>query len=41
MTERLEKCRVKAVPYCMWNNRGEGEMRVWLRVMKEYQENMQ
>ncbi|MCJ7844006.1 glycoside hydrolase family 127 protein [Blautia sp. AF13-16] len=32
VTERLEKCRVKAVPYCMWNNRGEGEMRVWLRV---------
>lgn len=22
---------LKAVPYCLWNNRGEGEMRVWLR----------
>lgn len=21
---------IKAVPYCLWNNRGEGEMRVWL-----------
>lgn len=20
----------KAVPYCLWNNRGEGEMRVWM-----------
>jgi hypothetical protein len=20
-----------AVPYCLWNNRGEGEMRVWIR----------
>lgn len=32
VSERLEKCRVVAVPYCMWNNRGVGEMRVWLRV---------
>ncbi len=22
---------LKAVPYCLWNNRGEGEMRVWIR----------
>ena len=23
--------KIKAVPYCLWNNRGEGEMRVWIR----------
>ena len=22
--------RVKMLPYCLWNNRGRGEMRVWL-----------
>ncbi len=22
---------IKAVPYCLWNNRKEGEMRVWIR----------
>ncbi|MCF7689153.1 MAG: glycoside hydrolase family 127 protein [Cephaloticoccus sp.] len=22
--------KIKAVPYCLWNNRGEGEMRVWI-----------
>jgi DUF1680 family protein len=22
---------LRAVPYCLWNNRGEGEMRVWIR----------
>ncbi|MBE35693.1 MAG: hypothetical protein CMI16_09100 [Opitutaceae bacterium] len=22
---------IKALPYCLWNNRGEGEMRVWIR----------
>jgi len=22
---------ITAVPYCLWNNRGEGEMRVWIR----------
>ena len=27
----LEKMTVKAVPYCLWNNRGEGEMLVWVR----------
>ena len=26
-----EKKELKLVPYCTWNNRGEGEMRVWLR----------
>jgi DUF1680 family protein len=23
--------KFKAVPYCFWNNRGEGEMLVWIR----------
>lgn len=27
----LEKRIVKAVPYCLWSNRGEGEMLVWIR----------
>ncbi len=27
-TYKLE--RVKMLPYCLWNNRGRGEMRVWL-----------
>lgn len=22
---------IKLIPYCLWNNRGEGEMQVWLR----------
>ena len=22
---------IKAVPYCIWNNRGKGEMLVWMR----------
>ncbi len=26
-----EHVELKAVPYCMWNNRGIGEMTVWLR----------
>ncbi len=26
-----EKIKLKAVPYYAWNNRGEGEMRVWIR----------
>jgi len=25
--------RIKAVPYYAWNNRGEGEMYVWIRQM--------
>lgn len=24
-------CTLKAIPYCLWNNRGQGEMRVWLK----------
>ncbi len=27
-----EPVMLKAVPYCMWNNRGEGEMLVWQKV---------
>jgi DUF1680 family protein len=27
---RAKKVRIKAVPYCLWNNRGDGEMVVWL-----------
>ncbi len=27
----VKPARLKAVPYCLWNNRGEGEMRVWIR----------
>lgn len=26
-----ETAKLKLVPYCLWNNRGEGEMRIWLR----------
>lgn len=33
--ERLTECTVRAIPYCLWNNRGIGEMRVWLRYMQE------
>jgi len=28
---KVVPAKIKAVPYCMWNNRGEGEMRVWIR----------
>ncbi len=28
---RLRAVRIRAVPYFLWNNRGEGEMRIWLR----------
>lgn len=31
--KQYEPIKIKAVPYCMWNNRGEGEMRVWLHVL--------
>ena len=24
-----EEVSLQAVPYCMWNNRGQGEMLVW------------
>jgi hypothetical protein len=26
------KVQLKAIPYCLWNNRGEGEMTVWQKV---------
>lgn len=29
---RQETVRLKAVPYCLWNNRGTGEMLVWQKV---------
>ncbi len=32
--EERKKIIFKAIPYCMWNNRGIGEMRVWLN--REY-----
>ena len=28
-----EKTQLTAIPYCLWNNRGEGEMLVWHRVL--------
>jgi len=28
---RTKAARLEAVPYCVWNNRGAGEMRVWIR----------
>ncbi|MDD3140083.1 MAG: glycoside hydrolase family 127 protein [Lachnospiraceae bacterium] len=28
----IEPVRTKAVPYCMWNNRGMGEMSVWQKL---------
>lgn len=33
--ESLEPFEIRAVPYCMWNNRGVGEMRVWLPVVRK------
>ncbi len=27
---KLKSIKIKAVPYCMWNNRDEGEMIVWI-----------
>lgn len=29
----LEETEFTAVPYCYWNNRGEGEMLVWMKVL--------
>ena len=29
---KLESCKLTAIPYHMWGNRGVGEMRVWMRV---------
>ncbi|MFM1548656.1 MAG: glycoside hydrolase family 127 protein [Lentisphaeria bacterium] len=31
----LRPCRIKAIPYFMWANRGEGEMLVWIREADE------
>lgn len=31
LPEMYEKTEIRMVPYCFWNNRGEGRMRVWLR----------
>jgi DUF1680 family protein len=28
---RKEAVRIRAIPYYAWDNRGEGEMRVWIR----------
>ncbi len=28
----IEETTLVAVPYCMWNNRGTGEMLVWQKV---------
>jgi len=28
---RTRPVTLRAVPYCLWNNRGDGEMRVWIR----------
>ena len=27
-----EAVRMKAIPYCLWNNRGMGEMLVWQKL---------
>lgn len=32
-TPELTECRLTFLPYYMWNNRGEGEMAVWVRRM--------
>jgi DUF1680 family protein len=29
---KKEEITLKAVPYCLWNNRGNGEMLVWIRL---------
>jgi DUF1680 family protein len=29
---KKENTEIKVVPYCMWNNRGKGEMLVWIRL---------
>lgn len=31
-TGKKEKISIKAVPYCLWGNRGAGEMEVWIKV---------
>jgi DUF1680 family protein len=30
-SSRTTSATIKAVPYCLWNNRGAGEMLVWIR----------
>jgi uncharacterized protein len=30
-SSKLRPVTIKAVPYCLWNNRGAGEMLVWMR----------
>jgi hypothetical protein len=35
---RLRPCRVTAVPYFMWANRGEGEMLVWIREAENHKQ---
>lgn len=33
--ETLCGCALRAIPYCMWNNRGIGEMKIWLPVVRK------
>jgi hypothetical protein len=33
VSPRYKPCKLTAVPYCVWDNRAAGEMRVWLRAM--------
>jgi Uncharacterized protein conserved in bacteria len=28
---KIEETKIKLIPYCLWNNRGKGEMLVWVR----------
>ncbi len=30
---KTEPCKLRAIPYCLWNNRTPGEMRVWLEAL--------
>lgn len=32
--EKLREFSIKAIPYCMWNNRGVGEMKIWIPVVR-------
>ncbi len=27
---RTVPCKIRAIPYCLWNNRGTGEMLIWI-----------
>ncbi len=31
---KYKDCLLRAVPYCYWNNRGRGEMMVWMRTIE-------